>query len=83
MAPRYDVEGEIRESSRGRRVRWVFLAFGAAVLAVAAIIFGAAGPDRSRTTEMKGTSPYVVNPRNETTEKTVPNVDMPTAPRSR
>jgi hypothetical protein len=53
------------------------------VLAVAAIIFSSAGPDRSKTTELKGTIPSAVNPRNEITQNTLPNVDMPTAPGSR
>jgi hypothetical protein len=62
---------------------WGILFLGAALLLVAGVIFSSAGPDRSRTPELKDTSPYALNPRNAVTEKTIPNLDMPTAPRSR
>ena len=62
---------------------WVFIIIGVAVLAIAAIIFSAAGPDRSRTTGLKDTVPSAVNPQNSPRESTAPNVDMPTAPKSR
>jgi hypothetical protein len=79
MATRSDIE-----RPRGkRRPPWILIALGCFVLVVAAVIFSAAGPDRSRTEELKGTSPYGVNPPNATTRKIEPNVDMPTAPKSR
>ena len=72
------------ERPRGkRRPPWFLIVLGCFVLAVAAVIFSAAGPDRSRTEELKGTSPYGVNPPNATMRKMEPNVDMPTAPKSR
>lgn len=84
MAPRYDEEHNTTlQNSHNKRPPWKIIVLGAALLAVAAVIFSAAGPDRSRTTEYKDTIPSAVNPRGVTTEKTVPNVDMPTAPRSR
>jgi hypothetical protein len=67
----------------GKRPTWGLILLGAVVLAVAAIIFSAAGPDRSRTAEHKDANPYSVNPRNGATETTIPNADMPTAPKSR
>lgn len=70
-------------AKRKARMPWGLALLGAAVLFVAALIFSSAGPDRSRTADLKDTSPYGVNPRNSsTTERTVPNVDMPTAPKS-
>ena len=72
------------ERTQGKsRPPWIFIALGCFVLAVAAVIFSAAGPDRSRTEELKNTSPYGVNPSNGTTQKIEPNVEMPTAPKSR
>jgi hypothetical protein len=66
---------------------WAFIAIAVFVLCVAAVVFSAAGPDRSRIPELKGTSPYAVNPSGASTEKSekafVPNAVMPTAPRSR
>lgn len=78
-----DRETERTPGRAGNHRPWGFIVVAVAILAVAAVIFSSAGPDRSRTTELKDTTPYAVNPRNVTTEKTVPNVDMPTTPRSR
>ena len=66
-----------------KRPPWIFLAIGAGILVVAAMIFSAAGPDRSRT-ELKDTSPYAVTPRGGGgSESKLPNVNMPTAPQTR
>ena len=72
------------ETPPKKRPPLMFFAVGAGILVVAAVIFSSAGPDRSRTDELKNTSPYAVNPRGVgTTESKVPNVNMPTAPQSR
>jgi hypothetical protein len=82
-APRDENGNTIDRNSQSTSPTKVVLMVGAALLAVAAIIFSAAGPDRSRTTEYKDTIPSSVNPRDGAREKTVPEVDVPTVPRSR
>jgi hypothetical protein len=82
-APRDEDGNTIDRNSQTTRAPKVVLVVGAALLAVAAIIFSAAGPDRSRTTQYKDTIPSSVNPRDGAREKTVPEVDVPTAPPSR
>lgn len=76
-------EPETQRTSRARPP-WIALAILGGILAVAAVIFSAAGPDRSLT-DLKNTIPYAVNPPGGggTREMKAPNVDMPTAPQSR
>jgi hypothetical protein len=62
------------------------LAFGALMLIAGALIFSAAGPDRTRTAEYNNlnSKPSASAPSTDTRGPAakVPNPDMPTAPRS-
>jgi len=71
------------QTKPGKKPPLIFLGIGVSILVVAAVIFSAAGPDRSRT-ELKNSNPSSVNPRDSgTSDSKIPNVDMPTAPKSR
>jgi hypothetical protein len=76
-------DGDRAAGQTTARRPWAFIVVGVAILAAAVVIFSSAGPDRSRTTELKDTAPYAVNPKNAPTQKMEQNVDMPTAPKSR
>ena len=91
MNDRRDVRGRVDDDDAAREQRteapgWgIPLAFGALMLIAGALIFSAAGPDRTRTAEYNNlnSKPSASAPSTDMRPAAkVPNSDMPTAPRS-